>query len=222
MTKKQFQIPSLLIIILIGFSSCSTLKTLPNGKKIDKRLIGTWAGSENDEQIEGMRKEWEMTRNDDGTFVLDFKAITAENTEEITEEGTWWTEQNKFYEYHEVTDKTDTYNFEILNKDEIKFDMLSSGVDFNKPDYTFIDKRKKVSTKSKKGEKDGLSIKNAIKVKSVSEEYKIVSERCEGCQLLGQSLIFEKDKPFDMINVKNKEGKEVSYYFDISSFYGKF
>lgn len=210
---------SLLIIVILGFTSCSTIKSLPNRKTIDKRLVGTWAGSEKDQQIEGVSKEWEMLRKEDGTFVLDFKAITPNETEEFTEKGTWWIEQNKFFEYHTDSNKTDTYKFEVLNKNEIKFEMLNTDVDFENPNYTFIDTRK---TLTKKKVKDGSSIENAIKVKSVSGEYAYVRKNCEGCELLGQALLFKNKKPYDKINVRTKAGKELSYYFDISSFYGKF
>lgn len=210
---------SLLIIIILGLTSCSTIKSLPNGKTIDKRFVGTWAGSEKDQQIKDVSKEWEMLRKDDGTFILDFKAITPEETQEFTEKGTWWIEQNKFFEYHTDSDKTDIYKFEVLNKNEIKFEMHNTDVEFENPNYTFIDKRKTLTNKKVK---DASSIANAIKVKSVSDEYAYVRKNCEDCELVGQALLFENKKPYDRINVKTKDGKEKSYYFDISSFYGKF
>ena len=221
MKKINITIFSILIIIIFGFTSCSTTKSLSNGKNIDKRLVGIWTGFENDDQVKGMRKEWEMIRNNDGTFVLDFKAITSEETQEFIEKGTWWIEKGQFFEYHSESDKTDIYNYEVLNKNEIRFTMIKSAVDFNNPDYTFIDKRKKKEI-TKKKTKDGSSIESAIKVRNVSQEYAYIKKVCEGCQLLGQSLLFEKKKPYDKITVKTIDGKEVSYYFDISSFYGKF
>ena len=216
---KRINISTLILLIIIGFTSCSTIKSLPNGKTIDKRLVGTWAGSEKDQQIKGLSKEWEMLRKEDGTFVLDFKAIAPEETQEFTEKGTWWIEQDKFFEYHTESDKTDTYKFEVLNKNEIKFEMLNTDIHFENPNYTFIDKRKVLTNKKVK---DGSSIANAIKVKSVPDEYAYVRKNCEGCLLIGQALLFENKKPYDRINVKTKDGKEKSYYFDISSFYGKF
>mgnify|MGYP003521418023 CR=1 FL=1 len=169
--------------------------------------------------VEGVSKEWEMIRNEDGTFQLDFKAIYPDEIEEVTETGTWYTDKNKFYEFHTESNKTDTYTFEVLNKDEVKFVMIDSEINFDKPNYTFIDKRK---ASSKKNVKDGSSFENAIKAKSVPEEYTYIRNNCEDCELIGQSLVFQNKKPFDKIDMKNKEGKEVSYYFDISSFYGKY
>ena len=219
MKKTNTSIWHLVTIIFFGFSSFINAQSLEMAKNIDPRLVGTWAGSEKDQQIEGVSKEWEMTRKKDGTFVLDFKAISQDEVEEFTEEGTWWTDKNNFYEYHENSDKTDSYTFEVLNDNEIKFEMTSSEVDFNEPNYTFVDKRKTPNTEIAK---DGSSIKDAIKVKSVTEEYAYVRNNCDDCKLLGQALLFENGKPYDRINVKNKEGKEISYYFDISSFFGKF
>ena len=219
MKKLNLSILTLLTLIIFALSSCKTNQTLANGKSIDPRLVGIWAGSEKDQQIEGVSKEWEMTRNQDGTYVLDFKATYPDEVEEITETGTWYTEKNKFYEYHKNSNKTDTYTFEVLNKDEVKFVMIDSEIKFDEPNYTFIDKRKASSNETVK---DGSSFESAIKVNSVPEEYAYIRGHCEDCELLGQSLIFENNKPFDKIDVKNKEGKEVSYYFNISSFFGKY
>lgn len=77
------------------------------------------------------------------------------------------------------------------------------------------------TTTSSSTTKDGSSVENAIAVKSISEEYAYVKKACKGCQLLGQALIFEKKKPYDILKLKKPDGTEVSYYFDISSFYGK-
>ncbi|WP_343696258.1 hypothetical protein [Flavobacterium sp.] len=69
--------------------------------------------------------------------------------------------------------------------------------------------------------KDGSSIKNAIKVKSVSEEYQIVRKLCPGCQINGQALLSEGNKHYDLLKATNEKGEEVNYYFDINSFFGK-
>ncbi|OUS00965.1 hypothetical protein A9Q86_09465 [Flavobacteriales bacterium 33_180_T64] len=70
-------------------------------------------------------------------------------------------------------------------------------------------------------ERDGTSFAKAIIVKSIAEEYEYVRKACSDCQLLGQSLIFEKKKPYDILNLKKSNGETISYYFDISKFYGK-
>ncbi len=70
-------------------------------------------------------------------------------------------------------------------------------------------------------QRDGSSFEKAIIAKSISAEYEYVRKVCSDCQLLGQSLVFEKKKPYDILKLKKSNGAEVSYYFDISKFYGK-
>lgn len=71
--------------------------------------------------------------------------------------------------------------------------------------------------------KDGSSMEKAIKVSSVEEEYKIVREKCADCKMKRQALTFNgKNKPFDVLTLIKPNGEEVSYYFDISKFFGKF
>ena len=71
------------------------------------------------------------------------------------------------------------------------------------------------------GQRDGSSFETAIVVKSVSAEYEYVKKVCPDCKFLGQSLINNEKKPYDVLRFVRPNGKEVSYYFDISSFYGK-
>jgi hypothetical protein len=70
-------------------------------------------------------------------------------------------------------------------------------------------------------EKDGSSFEQAIVVNSVAEEYQYVRGVCANCKLLGQSLRFEKKKPYDVLRLETADGQEVSYYFNISRFFGK-
>ncbi len=110
----------------------------------DSRLVGIWTGSEKDNQEEGLSKEWTMTRNADGTFFLDFKTkMKGGKTDRFTEKGKWWVKDNKFYEYHEESDMTDVYTFEVLNINQIKFKVFEMSFDQNNNEYEFIDTRKK-------------------------------------------------------------------------------
>lgn len=70
-------------------------------------------------------------------------------------------------------------------------------------------------------QRDGSSFEKAIIAKSISSEYEYVRKVCSDCQFLGQSLVFKKKKPFDILKFKKPNGEEVSYYFDISKFFGK-
>ncbi|MFC2151939.1 hypothetical protein ACFLSE_05370 [Bacteroidota bacterium] len=69
--------------------------------------------------------------------------------------------------------------------------------------------------------KDGSSFENAIVVKSIAEEYQYVSKVCPNCSMVMQSLVFEKDKPYDILEFQKTNDETVHYYFDISKFYGK-
>lgn len=71
--------------------------------------------------------------------------------------------------------------------------------------------------------KDGSSTENAIKVSDVSQEYVIVRKLCADCKMKQQSLISNAKgtKHYDMLTLIKPNGEEVSYYFDITSFYGK-
>jgi len=204
-------------------SSCSTTSKsimLSNGKKIDSRLIGVWKGSETGKQVANLTKEWEMERNSDGTFTLKFKTISDGIIDEFEETGKWWIEGKKFYEYHSDSDKTDIYKYTILNNEQVKFKMTNTEVDFAEANYTFIDT--KISNNSIIDTKnDGMSLETAIKVKSIKEEYEYVRNQCKNCQILGQALLHHKGKPYDKLILKDANEKEISYYFDISSFFGK-
>ncbi|MBU4539280.1 MAG: hypothetical protein L6264_05435 [Weeksellaceae bacterium] len=135
-----------LLLLLVSFLviSCSNqLKTLENGKKIDSRLVGVWSGSEKDQQIDGIEKKWDMTRNGDGTFILDFVFTQNGRSQKSQETGNWWVEGNKFYEFHEESGKTDIYTYSVLNENQVKFKSQSISVNMNNDSYEFIDTRKK-------------------------------------------------------------------------------
>jgi len=210
------------IILCISLGAVKgQLTKLSNGKQIDKRLTGEWAGSEIDNQIEGMQKDWLMTRKNDGTFVLDFTFKKDNEEHNSTETGNWWIEDGKFYEAHSESGLTDIYTYQVLDKNRIKFKSYNISIDMNKEAYEFIDTRK-ILDKKNNVVKDGSSIEKAIKVKSVDQEYKFVRENCKGCEMVSQSLLEHKGKKYDVLNLKKNDGSDISYYFDISSFYGKF
>ncbi|MDR2206457.1 MAG: hypothetical protein LBE36_09945 [Flavobacteriaceae bacterium] len=145
-------------IISLVMISCGSMKTLSNGKQIDNRLIGIWTGFESDKQIESMSKKWEMTRNDDGTFVLDFKYTQDGKTFNSIETGNWWIENGKFYEFHEESGGTDVYEYTVIDKNHIKFKSVNISIDMNVDSYEFIDSRKIIEKdkKSKNKNKQGV------------------------------------------------------------------
>ncbi|MGV0965715.1 lipocalin family protein [Empedobacter falsenii] len=110
----------------------------------DERFVGVWTGSEKDNQVKGLSKEWAMTRNADGTFVLDFKTkMKGNKVKSHIEKGKWWVKDNKFYEYHEDSESTDVYEFQILNENQIKFKAFNMAFEQQNETYEFIDTRKK-------------------------------------------------------------------------------
>ena len=133
-------------VAMVITTSCSTQQHLApagNGQKIDLRLVGNWEGSEEDNQIKGMTKQWKMMRSKDGRFVLDFSATIEGTTQQFVEEGSWWVKDGKFYELHENSGKTDTYEYEVLNENQIKFKSTNLGIAHENQAYEFIDTRVK-------------------------------------------------------------------------------
>lgn len=130
-------------LVYFAVLSCSgTFSTLPDGKQIDNRLVGEWAGSEENNQMEGVKKSWVMKRLKNGSFSLEFTVEENGDVSSFEETGTWWVENGKFYEFHDFTKKTDHYSYEVLNKNQVKFKAEHIGVEMNKSDYEFIDTRK--------------------------------------------------------------------------------
>jgi hypothetical protein len=55
--------------------------------KIDVRLVGAWVGEEEDKQMQGVIKQWEMLRDDSENFKLLFKVINNGKVKESVEVG---------------------------------------------------------------------------------------------------------------------------------------
>jgi len=75
---------------------------------------------------------------------------------------------------------------------------------------------------------DGSSYIKAIEIKvkgefdGVKAEYKWLGENYPGYKSKEQMLVFNNNKPYDIIKIITATGEEKSIYFDISYFYGKF
>lgn len=69
--------------------------------------------------------------------------------------------------------------------------------------------------------RDGSSFEKAIIVESISKEYEYTRKVCSDCEFLGQALLSVKKKHYDRLDYKKPNGEKVSYYFDITSFFGK-
>lgn len=214
--KTKHYIAVLTLAVTAFFTSCSSLKTVDENKKIDTQLIGTWGGEETNQQIEGFYKKWKMTRNGDGTFSISFFAQKGDFIQESLETGNWWVEGDIFYEYHNSSNKTDIYKYKIIDKNNVQFILSDSEMKFNVGNYTFIDKRLPKETVIK-----GTTIETAIKVNTVIEEHEYLKKHYPGSKFLNQSLINTNKKHYDKLTFETKEGKNKSLYFDITSFFGK-
>ena len=77
-------------------------------------------------------------------------------------------------------------------------------------------------------ERDGTSFEKAIVIQEKNEstgvhaEYDWIRQNYPGSKITMQALSRQNKKPYDIINIVTAEGKEISIYFDISGFYGKY
>lgn len=143
----RFSILLPLFLLVFSTSACGPQRhfaQLTSGQSIDQRLVGSWGGSETDDQLEGMKKSWVMERTESGTFSLDFQVTyRGQAPQQIIETGRWWIKDGLFYEYHNVSGQTDVYAYDVLNKQQIRFrsHTLSSGGAHDDDAYTFVDTR---------------------------------------------------------------------------------
>jgi hypothetical protein len=78
------------------------------------------------------------------------------------------------------------------------------------------------------GDQNGLSYETAVFItektesKGVSAEYQWLRIHYPDYKFNGQSLSFNKDIPYDIIDIITSTGEKKSIYFDISNFYGHF
>lgn len=76
-------------------------------------------------------------------------------------------------------------------------------------------------------QRDGSSFDKAIIITETSDlagttaEYTWLKKYYPGYKMIKQSLVNHDKKPFDILNIRTKEGTEKDIYFDISSSYGK-
>ena len=68
---------------------------------------------------------------------------------------------------------------------------------------------------------NAIIIKETSEMKGVSAEYEWLDKNYPGYVSEGQALLYNNSRPYDKINIKTKDGKHISVYFDISNFFGK-
>ena len=69
--------------------------------------------------------------------------------------------------------------------------------------------------------RNAISFETAVPVDSTDEEYNLLRLLHPGSQLLLQSLKEHNGKHYDAMEMVTAENESITYYFDISSFYGK-
>jgi hypothetical protein len=212
-----------LLTLTTALVSCKTPQTTADDRpvKSDKRLAGRWMGCEKGYQIEGVTRCWIMEREKDGTFSIYFEVDNKEAPGSSTEYGKWWTKDGIFYEYHNNSGRTDTYLYEFTGKDQIKFISTGTSPRNDSSIYEFYDHKLTGKQPAAPVLLDGSSPEKAIKVKSIAEEYEYISKHCVGCRVVMQSLINKKGRYYDAIEVLKADGEKFTYYFDITSFFGK-
>ena len=124
-----------LVLSVILFSFGFTIQS-----KIDTRLIGTWKGSEKNNQVAGVQKSWIMTRKGNGTYKIEFSAKDEEGkTTTTSEKGKWWTTGNQFFEQYEGSQTPTVYTYKVLDAKTIYFKLKASEENFENENYEFVD-----------------------------------------------------------------------------------
>lgn len=70
-------------------------------------------------------------------------------------------------------------------------------------------------------ERDGSSPERAIAVKSIKEEYDWVYAKYPQSRVVKQALISQGKRHYDLLTVALPDGRREEFYFDITSFFGK-
>lgn len=68
----------------------------------------------------------------------------------------------------------------------------------------------------------GTSFESAVVVNNIAQEYQWVRDNYPGLEFKQQSLLSNGERYYDVLNYQDSEGEEYNFYFDITSFFGKF
>ena len=131
---------SLLILTSFLLFSCATTKKA-NDNKLKIKLIGTWSGSEEDNQVRGVTKYWIQIRNKNGTYILMYTTIENCEVVNFVEKGKWWVKDGVFYEKYEDSDEPDVYAVEMLDDTSVKFKAKKLSPEFDNKEYEFTEIR---------------------------------------------------------------------------------
>ncbi|AYZ11195.1 hypothetical protein EGY05_04320 [Chryseobacterium arthrosphaerae] len=122
------------LLVLSLFSIAAGLTA--QKKEYDPKVMGCYKGSEVNQQMEGVSKYWVSCRLEKGKSILMFVAINADGSVvQETENGSWWTQNGKYYELHKTDNVTDIYNYEVLANGDVKFQSVEM---MGKKDNTYV------------------------------------------------------------------------------------
>lgn len=74
---------------------------------------------------------------------------------------------------------------------------------------------------------EGTSIQTSVPIKAtnsaegVAAEYAWIARKHPGFKRESQSLLLEGKRAYDLIEITTADGKRMAYYFDVTSFFGK-
>lgn len=132
----------IVLLVLAAFLTFSFVSLQPNDdKKLKNTLIGTWSGSEKDNQQEGLAKYWIKTHDKNGRFIVLFTAIQNCEVETHIEKGKWEVKDGLLHETFDIDGKTDVYTIEVIDNNIVKYRAKELSVDFNNTDYEFTETR---------------------------------------------------------------------------------
>ena len=129
----------LIVFLIISFSYFG--KVYSKNLQIDTCLVGTWSGSEKDEQVKDVQVNWIQYRYPNGKLVTKFTTTYLGEQSVSTETGKWWTENGKFYEKSDDAKKPDIYSYEVVDKDHIIFRAIKLAAEVENKNYQFVDTR---------------------------------------------------------------------------------
>lgn len=133
-TMKRILASSLLAVLFcFSFTKC----TLIQKDTLDTKLLGSWHGSEKDNQKKNLTKYWIQHRFDDGTFILLFTTIDHGEVDSFVEKGKWWVENGVFHELHFTSGKTDTYTYQYDGENSVKFKAKRMAIAMENSQYEF-------------------------------------------------------------------------------------
>ncbi len=132
----------LLLITIASFLLFSFITLEQNDdKKLKNILTGTWSGSEEGNQKEGLSKYWIKTHSKNGRFIVLFTAIQNCEVETHIEKGKWDIKDGLLYETFDIDGKTDIYSVEVIDDNTVKYKAKELSVEFNNTDYEFTETR---------------------------------------------------------------------------------